>query len=457
VSLPHHAVDDIRRKADELAADHLGAAGNVGLAVGLLVGDRRLYFGYGTIAKGSERVPDEHTIFEIGSVTKVFTAMLMEEMAGRGEVKVDQPVRELLPPGTVVPTKGNREITLFDLSTHSAGLPRMPGNWREGMKSEAEPYANYTPEHLYKALARTRLRWRPGTKDDYSNYGVGLLGHALELRAGQPYEQLLGERVLKPLGMMDTVVTFTDEHRKRLATGHAEDGQPAAYWDIRTLGGAGALRSTVAEMLTFLRANLAPGETPIHDALTACHEPRPLARKFPPWYLIAALLAAVSLLTQWFVPVPPGSRAYLAVFVLPVLAAYAWRGIGTGVLASALVWAGTLALWGDQFGWKSAGSILVVISGLLYVVRGYLPSAGVGGEVMPGWFSVWFGEARGRWHNGGTGGFRSFVAFVADSRVAVAVLSNSANDVDSIGVELLRYLHEMNKVWAAVPRTFRMA
>ena len=177
MGLPNYAIDDIRRKADELAAGVPQRRGRTsGSLSGHWSGPNGSYFGYGATAKGSDRVPDEHTVFEIGSVTKVFTAILMQEMAGRGEVKVDQPVRELLPPGTVVPKRGDREITLFDLSTHSAGLPRMPGNWQDGMKSDDEPYANYTPEHLYKALATTRLRWTPGTKDDYSNYGVGLLG-----------------------------------------------------------------------------------------------------------------------------------------------------------------------------------------------------------------------------------------------------------------------------------------
>jgi len=332
----------------------------------------------------------------------------------------------------------------------------MPGNWREGMKSEAEPYANYTPEHLYKALAATRLRWRPGTKDDYSNFGVGLLGHALELRGGKPYEELLRERVLRPLGMNDTVVTLSAEHTQRMATGHDEGGQPTANWDIRTLGGAGALRSSLAEVLTFLHANLAPAQTPIKDALTACHEPHRLTRKFPHWYLIAAGLAVASVLVQWLVPLPPGSWRSLSAVFLPVLAAYAWRGMKTGLLASALVWAGTLLLWGgDRFGWESAAFLLFVVALVMGAVQRFLPTSGVGSEVMPGWFSLWFGSSRARWHNGGTGGFRSFVAFVADSRVAVAVLSNSANDADSIGVNLLGHLHETNKVWSAVPRTFR--
>jgi CubicO group peptidase (beta-lactamase class C family) len=454
MGLPEYAVDDLRRKADELAGDYLGSPGRVGLAVGALIGGERFYFGYGAAAKGSDRVPDEHTVFEIGSVTKVFTAVLMEEMAGRGEVRPDQPVRELLPPGTAVPKHGDRAVTLCDLATHTAGLPRMPGNWQEGMKDEANPYADYTPDHLYRALAATRQRWKPGTRADYSNYGVGLLGHALELRAGRPYEQLLAERVLNPLGLADTAVDLSDDQRRRMAGGHDEEGNPTSNWDIRTLGGAGALRSTVAEMLTFLRAILEPAATPLKEALAACHVTQPLPWRIGAATLTALVLVAVGLLVQWVVPVPPGSWTFLAVFALPVLAAYFWGGFWSGAMASVAVWAATLAVWGpDRFGWQPAGIFLLILAAGAYGVR----RLGGGGDslVMPGWQPYWFGDALGRWHNGGTGGYRSFVGFVADSRVAVAVLSNSAHDVDSIGVDLLQHLHEANKVWATVPRTFR--
>jgi CubicO group peptidase (beta-lactamase class C family) len=458
MTLPNYAIHDLHRKADELAAGYLAGPGRVGLAVGVLVGDERFHMGYGAVGKGSEQVPGERTVFEIGSVTKVFTAILLAEMVARGEVKLDQPVRELLPPGTTVPKRGDREVTLLDLATHTAGLPRMSGNWQEGMKDEANPYAHYTPELLYQALAKTKLRWRPGTKDDYSNYGVGLLGHALELRAAKPYAELLTDRVLRPLGLDDTTVDLSDDQRRRLAPGHLEDGQPTANWDIRTLGGAGALRSTMAEMLTFLRANLNPAATPLAEALSTCQRPTPLIRKFPPWWAVAMGLAAVSILVQWLLPVPPGTWKFAVAVLLPVVVSYVWRGFGAGVLASFLVWVGAFLLWGsDQFGWMQAALVLGAIGGVAFKVRRFLPSAGAGGEVMPGWQAMWFGDMLVRWHNGGTGGYCSFVGFVADSRVAVAVLANSANDVDSIGVELLRHLHETNKVWATVPRTFKAA
>ena len=146
----------------------------------------------------------------------------------------------------------------------------------------------------------------------------------------------------------------------------------------------------------------------------------------------------------------------MAALFLPAIATYAWRGFGAGLLASLLVWAGTFMLWGqDEFGWDTPQGIMLAMAIVMYQLRRYLPSAGTGHEVMPGWHSHWFGDARARWHDGGTGGFCSYVGFVSDSKVAVAVLSNSANDVDTIGVELLRHVHETNKVWAAVPRTFR--
>jgi CubicO group peptidase (beta-lactamase class C family) len=438
--------DGIRQKAEELATGYLASAANVGLVVGLLVGDGRHTFGFGKLAKGGDRTPDERTVFEIGSVTKVFTAVLLADMADNGEVRFDQPVRELLPAGTVVPKWGDREITLLDLSMHAAGLPRMPGNWELGMKSEQEPYANYTPELLYQALAATRLRWKPGTRTDYSNFGTGLLGFALARKAGKPYEELLAERVLRPLGLTDTSVTLSDDQKARMAQGHDESGNPTANWDIPTLSGAGALRSTAAEMLTFLRDNVAPTETPLARAIEECHRPQKLEWSWRAFVLAAVwgvALAALSVFCQWAIPVPPGSWKFLTVFLAPVILTRVLQGSQAALVASVAVWVGTLWLWagtGWQFGWWAAACVLLAVNAVLSGGQLFRQT-----EAMPGWQSLRLAGGFARWHNGGTGGFRSFVGFVPESRVGVVVLSNSASDPDALAVELLRLLHDTSK------------
>lgn len=215
---------------------------------------------------------DENTVFEIGSITKAFTGVLLAEMVARGEVRFDQPVAELLPPGTRVPSRNGKQITLLHLSMQTSGLPRLPDNLKPA--NMENPYADYTVAQLHDFLARHELRRDPGEQYEYSNLGVGLLGHALALRAGMSYEALLRERVLGPLGMTSTAVVLTPAMQRVVAYGYTADGDTTSLWDLPTLAGAGALRSSMADMMRFLAANLNPPETPMGRAIAASHEHR---------------------------------------------------------------------------------------------------------------------------------------------------------------------------------------
>ena len=212
---------------------------------------------------------DGRTLFEIGSITKVFTGVLLAEMALRGELRLDQPVAELLPDTVRVPSRSGRQITLVDLSTHSSGLPRMPDNFSPA--DPANPYLDYTADRLYEFLGRHELRRDIGARAEYSNVGVGLLGHALTLRADTSYEALIKTRILAPLGMTSTVIAIPDGLRDRLAPGHDPGGRRVANWDVTALAGAGALRSTADDMLTFLAANLDPPPSLVGRALRRSH------------------------------------------------------------------------------------------------------------------------------------------------------------------------------------------
>jgi len=150
---------------------------------------------------------NEKTIFDIGSITKLFTALLLSDMVSRGEVRLDEPVAELLPAGTRVPLRNGKVITLRDLASHYSGLPRVPTDL--GRDHYDDPYARYAAEELYGFLATHELIRTPGDSFEYSNLGVGLLGHALVLRAGASgYESLIRARILDPLQMHDTGLRF---------------------------------------------------------------------------------------------------------------------------------------------------------------------------------------------------------------------------------------------------------
>jgi serine-type D-Ala-D-Ala carboxypeptidase/endopeptidase len=256
--------------------DRVDSHRSTGIVVGVLdaVGGRHV-IGYGPTADGKGTL-DGNSVFEIGSVTKTFTASILSDMVARGEVSLTDPVAKFLPPDVKVPSRDGKEITLLDLTTQSSGLPRMPTNFSP--KDINNPYADYTVRQMYDFLSTYTLPRDPGAQYEYSNLGVGLLGHALARRAGTDYETLVTNRITKPLGMSDTRITLSRSMRARLATGHDQQGTAVANWDLPTLAGAGAIRSTVNDMLRFVAANLDSASVPLGNTLAAAHLPlRPTA------------------------------------------------------------------------------------------------------------------------------------------------------------------------------------
>jgi CubicO group peptidase (beta-lactamase class C family) len=250
----------------KILADRVGKE-NRGIAIvaGIIDANGRRIVSYGSVAKDDTRRLDGDTVFEIGSMSKVFTSLLLMDMVRKGEVALNDPISKYLPSTVKVPERNNRRITLADLATQSSGLPRMPNNFNP--KDPENPYADYSVQQMYDFLSGYTLTRDIGSQFEYSNLGVGLLGHVLTLRAGKSYEELVRSRICDPLGMKDTRVTLTPEMKARLAVGHNQTGNPAANWDIPTLAGAGALRSTANDMLAFLAANLGYTKTPLAQAM----------------------------------------------------------------------------------------------------------------------------------------------------------------------------------------------
>jgi CubicO group peptidase (beta-lactamase class C family) len=313
----------------------------VGIVVGVIDPQGRRVVAYGSLNQGDPRPLNGDTIFEIGSATKVFTSLVLADMVQHGEVALTDPVAKYLPPEAKVPERGGRAITLVDLSTHTSGLPRMPSNFNP--KDPANPYADYTVEQLYQFLSTYQLTRDIGSQFEYSNLGGGLLGHALARRAGMDYEALVRARITVPLGMSSTGITLTPEMKVRLALGHNDKLVTVPNWDVSALAGAGALRSSVNDLLTFLAANLGYVKSPLAPAMAAMLSVR--------------------------------------------------RPTGTPGL----------------------------------------------GEIGLGWLITRPSDDDIVWHNGGTGGYRSYMGYDAKTRVGVVVLSNTFTGagVDDIGMHLL--------------------
>lgn len=313
---------------------------SVGIVVGVIGPEGRRVIAYGNLEKGDARPLNGNTVFEIGSATKLFTSLLLADMVQRKQVALDDPVAKYLPSTVKMPERNGRSITLVDLSTHTSGLPRLPGNLSP--KDPSNPYADYSVEQLYQFLSGYQLTRDIGSTYEYSNLGGGLLGHVLARRAGTDYEALVESLICAPLGMKSTAITLTPEIKARLAVGHNAALEPVKNWDLPTLAGAGALRSTANDLLSFLAANLGYSKSPLAPAMAAMAQTR-------------------------------------------------------------------------------------------------RPTGQQGLEIALGWHIFTSNGKEIVWHNGGTGGYRSFIGFDPRTRIGVVALSNTSTNmgVDDIGRHLL--------------------
>lgn len=239
------------------------SAGVAGLVAVTLDAAGHAYHAAGVKQAGGD-VVDSLTVFEIGSVSKALTGLLLADMVVRGEVALDDAVQQYLPHGVRMPGGATRAITLLDLATHRSGLPRLPDNMTP--LDATNPYAAYDTSRLHAFLDSHQLRREPGEAYEYSNLGAGLLGHVLALRAGRGLEDLVMERILQPLGMHDTRLEPTPSMRQRLAVGHTAGGQPTANWQFNSLAGAGGWFSTPADMRRLAAAMLQPPAGSLGDA-----------------------------------------------------------------------------------------------------------------------------------------------------------------------------------------------
>ena len=243
-----------------------------GLVVGIVSETGSQIIEYGRQCRGGKAV-DGNTLFELGSVTKVFTSILLADMISRGEMNLEDPIEIFLPKEVKVPAWKGTKITLLHLATHTSGLPNTP---RIKTGEESEPgYMNFTKDTLYNFLSKYTLSREPGNQFEYSNLGFGLLGHLLSLKTGKSYVQLVEERICRPLAMNDTCMELRPEMGKRLAVGYFLDGQEAKNYPMPpVLAGAGGLRSSANDMLSFLAANMGVESSPLFNVMQETHKGR---------------------------------------------------------------------------------------------------------------------------------------------------------------------------------------
>ena len=206
------------------------------------------YYYYGSTAK-DERPIDENTIFEIGSVTKVFTTLLLADMVENGQIDLSDPIDKFLPDDVVIPSKNGKKITILDLATHTSGLPRFPDDFPV---LDSNTMHEYDREKMYDFLSSVEISREIGSQYEYSNIGVSLLGHIISLQAGQEYEKLVKERILDNFGMESTCIKQCSGLRDQFAKPHSFGNQVGELNLSKDMVGAGEIRSSGKDMLVFL-------------------------------------------------------------------------------------------------------------------------------------------------------------------------------------------------------------
>jgi len=328
---------EIDRKVDSVARTYIQKSNTVGLCIGVIDNGNVSTYGYGETVKGNGKIPDADIFFELGSITKTFTATLLAWYVNEGKIKLTDPVINFLPDSVAVNPE-LKGITLLNLVNHTSGLERIPDNLIPHASDPLNPYKDYNKELLYAYLKTCKLKSKPGEQYAYSNMGVGLLGSILESISHEPFEQMVNEIICKPLGMFSTHQYLNPLLAPSFAQVYNSGGHATPAWDFDVLAACGALRSTLNDMLRYAKANLHPGSDKLSKAIALTHQ---------------------------------------VTFTKDVKIAMAWH--------------------------------IITVNGVDYI-----------------------------FHNGGTNGSSSFLAFNADKNIAVIVLSNAAESTDAVGTGILK-------------------
>lgn len=429
-----------------------------GIAIGVIVDGQQFSACSGWADVKSETPVTDSTIFEVGSISKLFTSLLLAVAVKKQEVSLDDPVQAALSGAVTLPTDGEAQITYRSLANHRSSLPRLPDDLIKTADMK-NPYVHYDQEMLYACLDRMESVKPIGSQGEYSNFGVGLLGHVLGKLAGSNFHQALKERVLLPLGMLDTSTESRDEQAAQLATSHRKKNKPTQHWDFTEVTvAAGGVRSSLSDMFTFLRANIDPASSELAAEIELIREPSRLPecasskRPFLPKEFVLQLavlififsfLDAVAYLLAGRLP---DLRLY-AIMVLTFGSTFRW-GLYAGAATLGLLTYVTSSFWGDGFDWGMTlitGASITIFGAIWKSIwREVIENRG-GGDGRLAWQASKIGSHPMLWHNGMVGGAASFLGVVDEFEIGVVVLTNTAKMVDAIGVEILSELVKLKE------------
>ena len=334
-------VSQLDKEVDSASQPYISMLQTTGLSIGILVNGKTFFYGYGETAKGNGQLPNEHNIYEIGSISKTFTATLLADAVEKGKVKLDDPVSKYFPDSIPVLEYQGLPVTLKTLSNHSSGIPRMPNNFHPS--DNYNPYKDYRDQDLYSFYKIFKLNRKPGAEYEYSNLAAATLGVILEKVYKKTYQDLIVEIICDPLRMNETREFIRKNDSIRFVKGYNEEGKYNSQWDFDAMAPAGSIRSTASDMLLYANAQLGKAPAALEKAIQLTHE-----------------------------------KTY------------------------------------------SNGSVNTALA----------------------WHYIKPGKDEAIFHNGGTGGFRTYLAVNLEKKFAVVVLSNTAISVDEMGNAIMKSLEE---------------
>jgi len=330
---------ELDKKIDAAVRPYIQKSNTVGLSAGIIYADKNSIYYYGETAKGNGKLPDANSIFEIGSISKTFTATLLAHFVNEGKIKLTDPITKYLP-DSVAKNIVLKEVSVQMLSNHTSGLAGLPDNFEKGNYNPLNPYQHYTRKMLFSYLKNCKLNTKPGEVYAYSNMAAGLLGVILERISGKSYDELIKTIICKPLKMESTAEFLSPQEKTHFVKVYNEAGNETPAWDFDALQACGSLRSTLNDLLKYTLANMQTNDNQLSKAFQLTHQ---------------------------------------------------------------ITFSKTL-------------------------------------KVGLGWHIINVDHTEYLFHNGGTGGSSSFLAFNAEKKIAVIILSNASDSVDPLGVNLIKLL-----------------
>ena len=269
--------------AEEIIKKHIKKSKIPSISIGLINENRTQFFNYGEIKKESGIEPTSDTLYEIGSMTKTFTAILAVQLQNEGLLSLDDPITKFLPE-FVGSDFDKNEITLYHLITHTSGLVEVPLRdypkniikllFRTTKGRVFPPRYSYDTSDFLQEVSQLKLKNNPGAKFRYSNSGVGLVGKILERVTNSTYEELIKGKILNILSMNNTTITISDTYKEKLATGYLYTGKEADPINIPAVMSAGSICSSVSDLIKFLKVNLGLEQSTLSSALEYCKSTR---------------------------------------------------------------------------------------------------------------------------------------------------------------------------------------